>query len=399
MPTGIDLTVTAEIVNPQTSGREETPSTTGLPRCTITAVTTKSRSRSKRGWRFQALNLYLTYPQCTTSRQTCLDNLKTKFGENLLWAVIAQEKHEDQNDHIHILAKLNKQYRSCNPNDLDSITGSHGNYQSARNLTSVMKYVTKEDPKPLCFHIDPLLFLANRKGKKEATISSQIAGQIKEGRTLQEVDKQFPGYLLLHKSKVEAYLNWQKILSQRSAKKEWKLIDLEEVTRPMSREIANWLNQALGEKEEASSTPTDPNPRTLGFQHLWIHGPTGIGKTHLITELSKRGVRVYEIPPDEDWYDQYEDGCYDVAILEEFKAQKRIQWLNKWCDGTPGPLKKRFTQYVKKQFMPTIVLSNYSIKGCYSKSNDFILASLSRRFLVVGFDASMQRIDVFGQDN
>ena len=36
------------------------------------------------------------------------------------------------------------------------------------------------------------------------------------------------------------------------------------------------------------------------------------------------------MPRSEDFYDEYEDGCFDLVVLDEYKAHKKIQFL------TPG---------------------------------------------------------------
>ena len=32
--------------------------------------------------------------------------------------------------------------------------------------------------------------------------------------------------------------------------------------------------------------------------------------------------RVYDMPRSEDFYDEYEDGCFDLVVLDEYKAHK-----------------------------------------------------------------------------
>ena len=37
-------------------------------------------------------------------------------------------------------------------------------------------------------------------------------------------------------------------------------------------------------------------------------------------------LRVYWWPKDEHWWDGYEDGAYDLIVLDEFKSQKKITY-------------------------------------------------------------------------
>ena len=64
-------------------------------------------------------------------------------------------------------------------------------------------------------------------------------------------------------------------------------------------------------------------------------------------------------------YDGYEDGCYDLVVMDEFKSHKKIQFLNAWCDGQPLPLRQKGCQSVKNDNLPLIVCSNFSIENCY----------------------------------
>ena len=49
-------------------------------------------------------------------------------------------------------------------------------------------------------------------------------------------------------------------------------------------------------------------------------------------------LRVYWWPKDETWWDGYEDGAYDLIVLDEFKSQKKITDLNPILSGDPIPL-------------------------------------------------------------
>ena len=81
-------------------------------------------------------------------------------------------------------------------------------------------------------------------------------------------------------------------------------------------------------------------PRQPRQKQLWLWGPPGIGKTRFLSYLRAR-LRVYDMPKDEDFYDSYEDGCYDLVVMDEFKSHKKIQFLNAWCDGQPLPLRQK----------------------------------------------------------
>lgn len=94
-------------------------------------------------------------------------------------------------------------------------------------------------------------------------------------------------------------------------------------------------------------------------------------------------MRIYEIPKDEDFYDYWADDAYDVAILDEFKGQKKIQWLNAWLDGSPCTLRQKGAQYVKFYNVPTIIISNFSPHEVYKNSDERKLAPLLDRLEVI----------------
>jgi len=114
-------------------------------------------------------------------------------------------------------------------------------------------------------------------------------------------------------------------------------------------------------------------------KQLWLYGPPGVGKTRLIG-LLRTMLRVYDMPRDEDFYDAYEDGLYDLVILDEFKHQKRLQFLNAWCDGQPLPLRLKGSQTVKTDNLPFIIVSNFSPEQCYKEG--------------VGRDALVDRLSI-----
>ena len=150
--------------------------------------------------------------------------------------------------------------------------------------------------------------------------------------------------------------------------------------------IRHWLNQAMCRVDySVPYTVEDQQKLRLGFKHLWICGPTGMGKSYFVQRISQLGARIFYMNMDEDYQDDYLDDTYDLCVLDEFKGHKRIQWLNRWLDGTPLSIRKKGSQYLKKELLPTIILSNYDIDGCYSKASHSLLSTLARRFVLVNF--------------
>lgn len=112
----------------------------------VLATNAVGRKPNPTKWILQAKKLFLTFPQCTTSAKECLSLIQAKFGGDLLFAVVSQEDHTDQNgQHLHCLISLSKKYRSKVSTDLDSLVNppKHGDYQAVRVEKLVMKYVIK----------------------------------------------------------------------------------------------------------------------------------------------------------------------------------------------------------------------------------------------------------------
>lgn len=89
------------------------------------------------------------------------------------------------------------------------------------------------------------------------------------------------------------------------------------------------------------------------------------------------------IPMDSNYLDNYEDNDYDLIVFDEFKAQKRITWMNKFVQGDHVNVHRRYNDTIKIVNLPVIVLSNYSIEQAYSKVhmyNPKRLDSLKNRF-------------------
>ncbi len=69
--------------------------------------------------------------------------------------------------------------------------------------------------------------------------------------------------------------------------------------------------------------------------------------------------------------DEYDDRDYDLVVFDEYKGQKTITWMNTFVQGGPIKVYRRYNSYNKTKNIPVIVLSNYTIQQCYSKTNMF----------------------------
>lgn len=83
----------------------------------------------------------------------------------------------------------------------------------------------------------------------------------------------------------------------------------------------------------------------------------------------------------EDFYDFYFDEKFDLVVLDEFKGQKTIQFLNLWLQGGDMTIRKKGSQYIKRKNLPMIILSNYSLDDCYK--DQLKLSTLRARLLEI----------------
>jgi len=298
-------------------------------------------------FRLQCKCFYGTWPQCEVSAQDCLDGA-LRVLPPCEWAVVAKEAHKDGTPHLHGIFYFKEKcdIKDANP-ILDMICMKHGNYQGAKSPKKVLRYVCKDNN---------YVTFGDVPSWKEEKVLDHIARELMAGKTYEDIKATHPGICLLHKRKIEEFE------SECSRKRldtglqvwvppvytggDWN-IDI----------IVNWLRENIR------------MPRKHRQQQLFIYGPTGTGKSRLIWQLS-HFLKIYHMPRVEDYYDSWENSYYDLAVLDEFKSNKTIQWLNSWLDGHVMPLKKKcVTQVLKMQNIPTILLSNLTFEENYKKDS------------------------------
>lgn len=322
-------------------------------------ATTNNKSLILRGKTF-----LLTYPQNVTKKEEALQRiLQFTWPHTLEWVIVSEEEHKSGDPHLHVAVHFQNSIYTRNANYFDFICQKHGDYKVSRSLKGTVNYVVK-DGNYVSHGIDITKFQSKNIGNKIAQI-------IEKGESLMSIKNENPGYFLLHKRKIEDYQSWFVKKTYRPPLP-WNLINLEALIGP-DLKIAKWLNKNLFLE------------RQYGTKDLFVHGPTMLGKTTLINSLRKR-CRTYTIPS-EDFYCNYDDEDYDLAIYDEFKGQKPIQWFNEWCQAGEMHLKKKgVTGYLKKKHIPTMIVSNFALHECYSKAyseNARCLDPLIRRLKIV----------------
>lgn len=109
-------------------------------------------------FRVKAKSFFLTYSQCPISREQALEDLKTRFHDDLPHRLhriaISRENHQDGNHHLHIMMYLAQQIQTRDARFLDLLDEDNINYHpnistTIRSGPRAYKYITKEDPTPL----------------------------------------------------------------------------------------------------------------------------------------------------------------------------------------------------------------------------------------------------------
>lgn len=322
----------------------------------ITSTSTASLEKSseppsKKRFQLKCRRLFLTFPQCSVTKELALERLISKYQGELTWYIIAEEQHADGTPHLHLALEFKKEFSTRKQDVFDFIGDKHGNYQSMKNQRKCVEYVTKHG-----VYLSHGIDVSAIRNKKKS-LSAHVAKALMDGKSLEEIVNEDPGFFMMHKRKIEDFQQYVQSRNNKRTRLPWVPFldaDIADMDALSDREIALWLNQNIRQK------------RPLKTKSLYIWGPPNMGKSSLIQSLG-RFLSIYVIPRDEEFYDEYEDGLYDLAVLDEAKSTKTMQWLNQWLDGQVMCLRKKGKQYTKTQNIPTIILSNYSLEQNYKK--------------------------------
>lgn len=334
-------------------------------------------------FRLHGLNLFLTYPQCSLNPNDAVATIKQKL-KNYEWAVFGSELHADGSPHLHAFVRLSKPCNLTSPNCLDLTlsdgTTRHGDYRVARDPKAVLDYCTK-DGKVECFNIelDAARALFTAAGKKR-NATEVILEAMKDGKSLEQAARMYPEHMtfaMLHADRLKKFFFQEMIQSLAPPKRFGRAKTYYSKSTMQDSQIARWLNKNMLECS-----------RPLGTKQLWIAGPTCSGKTTLVETL-KQYFRVYTVPMDEDFYDEYSDSSYDLIVFDEFRHQKTVQWMNRFVDGQTCPLRQKGAQIVKRKNLPVIVLSNYRMRESYPNVEQATFDTIARRFEEVWLEKPM----------
>lgn len=324
--------------------------------------------KKQKAFRMNAKQFMLTFPQCDTKKETVVERIDEKWKDDIKGYVVSEEKHKDGTPHLHVFLQFHNKKNFKTASCFDFLTGQHGDYEVAKSLSGAVTYCIK-DGNFLAKGLDLDKIKKARKGK----ISDSIARRVQDGETLAQIAETEPGFCMINKRKIEDYASWVTCERSKRNKIDWIVPSLDGLT-DSNLKIAEWISKNIRQT------------RAFKAPQLYIHGPRNLGKTSLVEWLEK-SLSVYHMPMTEEFYDLYADD-FDIVVLDEFKGQKTIQFLNQFLQGSPMPIRKKGSQAMKYKNLPVVILSNYSLSECYVKAcNDGRLSTLECRLEIVEIDS------------
>lgn len=279
-------------------------------------------------FRLNGHGFFLTYPQCAETKEDLLDFL-LKLGADKV--VVAREKHESGEPHLHAYLKFEKKKDIRKPTYFD-FKGYHGNYQTAKCPAAVIKYV-KKDEDFLEFNISIKDY---EKGQK---MHKSVVGQelITKQKTVEEAVKEHPELIFQYgslKRNVDQYLL--------------------NTTAPWS-----------------------------GFrENLWIVASTGKGKSQWCYRTYPDAYRKSQ----NKWWDGYTG--QETVILEDMDTNVLGHYLKIWGDhyACTGEIKGGTVPLFHKRF---IITSQYYISNLW-KDDTEMAEAIARRFKTVTVEGDYQ---------
>lgn len=359
-------------------------------------IATATRPQQRKRFQQYACSYLLTFPQCSVPKSTIWERALQKWGGNIHWAVICDETHQDGSPHMHAVLHFHESMRFQSPMWADFLTKKHGNYRTIergeKHLTRAVQYVAKAGSWELFYNGDQesdereqiLEKIEGRTKKKQKTgVWGKLVQHVTSGVTLEELarDEDMSSFIAQNFKKVRDYVDFHSCMTKPIPQSEQfaylrSIIPRTELSEHLQY-LLYWFN---------SGDHINNRNRPIRAKQLWVIADFGAGKTTLITRITKM-LRVFFMPPHEDFYCTYDDNKFDIAVLDEFHGQKQINWLNSWLDGSHFPLKRKGAcLYTKKFNIPTIIFSNFTPTICYAKAETDrpgSLAPLQDRLMVL----------------
>lgn len=300
-----------------------------------------------------------------------LEDILCKKSEiSVKFAMISQERHKDQNLHLHVILSYQRELNIRGDQAktfFDCLCpGHHANIQNVKSLKDAVEYLKKEDPNPMTMGSLPGV---TKSDSNRPSKSDQIALRVADGEKFQTVFEDFPGFCLMNKSKIDSLTNYFKMSKMTKAPSSpWTVIGYDGHSG-QTLEIAQWCNLNIHKE------------RAFKQKQLYIYGPPDHLKTSFTMWIGQR-LRVYWVSHD-DYFDGYDDDSYDLVVFDEFFAKDRDQnRVNNFLDGSPANLVVRYGNVLKTKNLPVIILSNLTLDQQFGKKQ-YALSAMKARVVEV----------------
>jgi len=295
-------------------------------------------------FRFQAINVSLTYPQCEVINKRDLYEflLSLRSGDIKVDKVLlTKENHKDGSPHYHGYLRFDGQPNIRDASFFD-YNGRHPNVQPCRSVTKWVTYITKDDSEPLSNYD------WNQKTSKRQVAISAVRTAIKEGKSFKETvdlavdaDPSLFGTI----GSIEKYYYTQ--------------VARGEVYLPIFELQSFSLTAADYSRMLFYSASFTGHDRTNGarLRSLWFVGPSWVGKTSLARSL---GLHWYITTV---WHlDEVSDSCsYGVIDEVDVSWESSFKKYYKTILGCQKNTSFTDKYRAKKKFnfgMPVVACSN-----------------------------------------
>lgn len=324
----------------------------------------KAKSAKKGTFRINSSQVFLTYPQCTLSKEELLDCImktaETILKVSIVQYVIAQEKHEDGSPHLHAYIKFSKKIDrdGCK---LFDYHGFHPNIESKiKSINAVKKYV-KKDNNYIEYGINCAEKFKAADGKKKY-IGSELIG----GARLVDVVKENPELIFEYGS--------------------------------IQRNLDLYFTDLARDKPTCADAI--PNPWGLEMnilkckqKHYWVWSKEpNLGKTTSFLLPLMESYRCTMYSYQENFQNIYSDSQF--LLFDEYSsAHLKVTQLNQMCDGTYQFPRKGGSPVVCKD-ITLIICGNKHPKDIYTTTFDYIAA----RFNVFELKKAAETIDTVPEE-
>jgi hypothetical protein len=337
------------------------PLASSTPKPSIKSSTKKGR------FRLRGTNYLITSPQNKIGFQevkTRLDyfiNSKAIVKEGQTHHVffkayrLIEEPHQDGGTHYHLVLIGTQRTRTKNiryqpyADVFIDIFGKQPNIATLakkEDVARALEYLTK-DIINIHDHNKPLI--EQYESLPKTKVNVDIIRMLKQGHTWQDIVLKYPEYYLSQGKKIQKlFQDYQIAKSTISPPLQYVNIYHKDTDYTQQQDqLLNFIKYSLNSLDTRKSRQ----------KHLWLSGPTGIGKSHLVNQL-KAFFKVGIAPIDgTNNYPTYHDQL-DIFVLDEFNGQIPITQLNKFLDGDEMQLNVKNSHTLKTKNVFIIVLSN-----------------------------------------